>query len=84
MNLNNYKQQLDIYRVRYNDGDIGKIDFERLDLQLAQFESDEATAEMNLVQTSDQLQTLFGFEQPRRDFDIAGDLVPPPVTARLD
>lgn len=81
--LQNYHQQLDIFRVRYNDGDIGKIDFERLDLQLAQFESDEATAQMNLVQTSDQLQTLLGFEQPRRDFDIVGDLVPPTVTGGL-
>jgi outer membrane protein, heavy metal efflux system len=81
--LQNYHQQLDIFRVRYNDGDLGKIDFERLDLQLAQFESDEATAQMNLVQTSDQLQTLMGFEQPRRDFDIVGDLVPPPVTGGL-
>ena len=25
--LQNYHQQLDIFRVRYNDGDIGKIDF---------------------------------------------------------
>jgi cobalt-zinc-cadmium efflux system outer membrane protein len=81
--LKNYQQQLDINRVRYNDGDIGKIDFERLDLQLAQYESDEATAEMNLVQASDQLQTLLGFEQPRRDFDIVGDLIPPPVTSGL-
>ena len=81
--LQNYHQQLDIFRVRYNDGDLGKIDFERLDLQLAQFESDETTAQMNLVQTSDQLQTLMGFEQPRRDFDIVGDLVPTPVTGGL-
>jgi cobalt-zinc-cadmium efflux system outer membrane protein len=81
--LKNYQQQLDINRVRYNDGDIGKIDFERLDLQLAQYESDEATAEMNLVQASDQLQTLLGFEQPRTDFDIVGDLIPPPVTSGL-
>jgi cobalt-zinc-cadmium efflux system outer membrane protein len=82
-NLKNYQQQLDIFRVRYKDGDIGKIDFERLDLQLAQFESDEATAEMNMVQAADQLQTLLGYEQPKRDFDIAGDLVPPPVATSL-
>ncbi|HTZ58397.1 MAG TPA: TolC family protein [Acidobacteriaceae bacterium] len=81
--LNNYKQQLDINLARYHAGDIGKIDYERLDLQLAQFESDQETAEMNLVQASDQLQTLMGFDQPRRDFDIAGDLVPPPVTGGL-
>lgn len=82
-NLKNYQQQLDIFQARYKAGDIGKIDFERLDLQLAQYESDEATAEMNLVQASDQLQTLLGFEQPNRSFDITGDLIPPPITVGL-
>ena len=81
--LSNYRQQLEISRTRYQGGDLGKIDFERLDLQLAQFESDETTAQMNLVQSSDQLQTLLGYEQPKRDFDIAGSLVPPPLTATL-
>jgi outer membrane protein, heavy metal efflux system len=81
--LRNYRQQLEIYRAQYQDGNIGKIDFERLDLQLAEYESDETTAEMTLVQTGDQLQTLLGFDQPRRDFDIVGDLVPPPVTSGL-
>ena len=60
-NLKNYRQQLDIFRASYQDGNIGKIDFERLDLQLAQYESDEATAEMNFGQASDQLQTLLGY-----------------------
>ena len=83
-NLTNYKQQLDIYRLGYQDGNIGKIDFERLDLQLAQYETDEATAEMNFGQASDQLQTLLGYEQPRQNFDIAGDLVPPPVNGQPD
>jgi cobalt-zinc-cadmium efflux system outer membrane protein len=82
-NLTNYRQQLDIYRAGYQDGNIGKIDFERLDLQLAQYETDEATAEMNFGQASDQLQTLLGYEQPRQNFDIAGDLVPPPVNGSL-
>ena len=50
---------------------------------MAQFESDETTAQMNLVQTSDQLQTLLGFDSLRRDFDIVGDLIPPPVTGGL-
>ncbi len=82
-NLKNYQQQLEIFSARYKAGDIGKIDFERLDLQLAQYESDEATADMNLVQASDQLQTLLGFEQPKRSFDITGDLIPPPITVGL-
>ena len=82
-NLKNYNQQLDIFRARYHDGDLGELDFDRLDLQLAQYESDEASAEINLVQGSDQLQTLLGFEQPKKDFDIAGDIVPPSVASNL-
>jgi cobalt-zinc-cadmium efflux system outer membrane protein len=74
---------LQISLDRYNAGDIGKLDYERLDLQLAQYESDETNAEMNLVQASDQLQTLLGIGQPSRSFDVTGDLVPPPLSATL-
>ncbi len=82
-NLKNYRQQMDIFQAGYKDGNLGKLDFERLDLQLAQYESDEQSAEMALGQGSDQLQTLMGYEQPKRDFDIAGDMVPPPVSSNL-
>lgn len=82
-NLRDYRHVLQINRDRYDAGDIGKLDFERLDLQLAQFESDESSAEMNLVQASDQLQTLMGIVTPSRTFDIAGDLVPPVVSTNL-
>jgi outer membrane protein, heavy metal efflux system len=82
-NLSSFRHELQINLDRYNAGDIGKLDYERLDLQLAQFESDETNAEMNLVQASDQLQTLIGYQQPSRSFDIAGELVPPSVPATL-
>jgi outer membrane protein, heavy metal efflux system len=82
-NLSSFRHELQINLDRYNAGDIGKLDYERLDLQLAQFESDETSAEMNLVQASDQLQTLIGRQQPSRSFDIAGELVPPAVPATL-
>ncbi len=82
-NLSSYRHVLQINHDRYDAGDIGKLDYERLDLQLAQFESDESSAEMNLVQASDQLQTLMGIVQPSRSFDIAGDLVPPAVPTTL-
>jgi outer membrane protein, heavy metal efflux system len=82
-NLQNYTQQLDINRNRYQSGDIGKLDFERLDLQLSQYETDLYTAQMNLGQARDQLQTLLGYEQPKSTFDIVGDLVPPPLSATL-
>ena len=82
-NLSSYRHVLQINHDRYDAGDIGKLDYERLDLQLAQFESDESSAEMNLVQASDQLQTLMGIVQPSRSFDIAGDIVPPVVPTTL-
>ena len=82
-NLRDYRRELDIQRTRYQAGDIGKLDFERLDLQLAQFESDETSAEMNLGQASDQLQTLLGYDQPSRTFDITGDIVPPALNTTL-
>jgi cobalt-zinc-cadmium efflux system outer membrane protein len=82
-NLGDFKKQLDINRERYQAGDIGKLDFERLDLQRAQFETDESTAEVNLAQASDQLQTLMGYDRPSRTFDIAGETMPPTLGANL-
>ena len=82
-NLSSFRHELQINHDRYDAGDIGKLDYERLDLQLAQFESDETTAEMNLVQASDQLQTLMGVTQPSRTFDVDGDIVPPAVSTSL-
>ena len=82
-NLSSYRHELQINHDRYDAGDIGKLDYERLDLQLAQFESDESSAENNLVQASDQLQTLLGIGQPSRSFDVSGDLVPPPLSTNL-
>ncbi len=82
-NLSSFRRQLQINKDRYDAGDIGKLDYERLDLQLAQFESDESSAEMNLVQASDQLQTLMGYQQPSRSFDVSGDLVPPALSSNL-
>lgn len=78
--LKEFQHEVDIARDRYQNGDLARIDFERLDLQLASFESDEATDLVNLRQASDQLQTLIGIDAPTADFDITGDVVPPVVT----
>jgi cobalt-zinc-cadmium efflux system outer membrane protein len=82
-NLKDYKHELDISKARFDAGDIGKLDYERLDLQLAQFETDESSAEATLSQTSYQLQTLIGLGQPNNTFDIVGDIVPPVVPTSL-
>jgi cobalt-zinc-cadmium efflux system outer membrane protein len=82
-NLKDFQRELDISKARYDAGDIGKLDYERLDLQLAQFETDESSAEATLSQTSYQLQTLIGVDHPSNSFDIAGEIVPPPLPSSL-
>jgi cobalt-zinc-cadmium efflux system outer membrane protein len=83
-NLNDFKRELDISKERLKAGDIAKLDYERLDLQLAQFEADEANAVTNQQQSSIQLQTLIGYDKPRLDFDVVGDIVPPPVNETME
>ena len=83
-NLADFKREVNIGQDRFKAGDLAKLDFERLDLQLAQFESDEANAEEAAEQASDQLQVLLGIDKPRTSFDITGDVVPPPLTQSMD
>ena len=76
-NLEDYRHEVDIANDRYKAGDLGKLDFERIDLQLGGFEADHANAEINLLQASDQLQTLMGVDSPSKDFDVMGEIIPP-------
>ena len=82
-NLADFRHELQIANDRYTAGDIAKLDFERLDLQLAQFETDESTAVTNAQQASDQLQVLLGIDHPAATFDIAGDVVPPALSRSM-
>ena len=82
-NLSDYRRELNIGHDRYQAGDLAKLDFERLDLQLAQFESDESNAVTSAQQASIQLQVLLGYDKARTDFDVAGDVAPPVVNATL-
>ncbi|MGA7158110.1 MAG: TolC family protein [Acidobacteriaceae bacterium] len=79
--LKDFGHEVDIARDRYKAGDLGKLDFERLDLQLGDFESDQANDLITLQQSRYQLQTLIGVENPTNtDFDITGDIIPPVLT----
>jgi cobalt-zinc-cadmium efflux system outer membrane protein len=83
-NLDGYRQTVKLSQARLNAGDVSKTDFERIDLQLAEFESDFDSAKLDLVQASDSLQLLMGVEKPSADFDIAGSLDPPAIAMTLD
>ncbi len=74
-----YRKTVDLSRARLDAGDITRTDFERIDLQLAQFEADDDNARLNLQQASAQLQLLFGVDHPVLTLDITGTLEPPPL-----
>ena len=78
-NLKEFGHEVEIAKDRYQAGDLSRIDYERLDLQLGDFESGEANDVINLQQASAQLQRLIGYDQPKPDFDITGEVVPPTV-----
>jgi outer membrane protein, heavy metal efflux system len=82
-NLEGYRRTVELSRHRLDAGDISATDYERIDLQLSEFESDDDAAQLNLVQASDQLQVLLGVEKPDASFDIAGTLDPPPLSLTL-
>ena len=82
-NLQGYRKTVDLSKARLDAGDISATDFERIDLQLAEFESDYDDAKLNLIQSSDQLQLQLGIEKPTDTFDITGTLYPPTLTAPL-
>jgi cobalt-zinc-cadmium efflux system outer membrane protein len=83
-NLDSYRKTVDLSRTRLNAGDISATDFDRIDLQLAEFEADNDNAKLNLLQASDQLQLLLGVEKPATSFDITGTLDPPVLTETMD
>jgi cobalt-zinc-cadmium efflux system outer membrane protein len=78
-NLTDYHKTVDLSRSRLDAGDITRTDFERIDLQQAQFEADADNARLSMQQASAQLQLLFGVDRPSPTLDITGTLDPPPV-----
>jgi cobalt-zinc-cadmium efflux system outer membrane protein len=82
-NLDGYHKTVDLSKARLDAGDISATDFDRIDLQLAEFESDYDNAHLNLAQASDSLQLLMGIEKPTDTFDIIGTLDPPQLTATM-
>lgn len=78
-NLDDYRKTVDLSRARLQAGDITQTDFDRIDLQQAQFESDVDSAQLNLQQASAQLQLLFGVQRSTPALDITGTLDPPQI-----
>lgn len=72
-NLAYYDHVLQISKDRFDAGDIAQIDYDRLELQRVQYESDLQTAEVNLRTAKIQMLTLLNDRTPIEKFDVTGD-----------
>jgi cobalt-zinc-cadmium efflux system outer membrane protein len=82
-NLQGYRKTVELSKHRLDAGDISATDFDRIELQLAEFEADDDNANLNLVQSGAQLKMLLGIDTPAPAFDIIGTLDPPPINLTL-
>ena len=82
--LEDYRKTVALMKARLDAGAIDQTDFDRVELQLAGFESDLDNAGLTLRQGSIALQTLIGIATPSETFAIAGTLDPPNVTVGME
>jgi cobalt-zinc-cadmium efflux system outer membrane protein len=67
-----YNRLLDVSNERLKAGDIARVDFQRLELQRVQFETDVQTALVNLRTAKIQLLMLLNDRTPVEQFDVTG------------
>ena len=72
-NLQTYDQAIEANRSRFQAGDISELDFQRVEVQRVQFESDLANARVNLRTAKIQLLALLNDRTRVDDFDVAAD-----------
>src|SRR6202790_1895428 len=71
-NLDSYDKILKVSRDRFQAGDIARIDFDRLELQRLQYESDVQTALVNLRTTKINMLALLDDRRPVDSFEVDG------------
>jgi outer membrane protein, heavy metal efflux system len=72
-NMQYYDEVIRLNRERLKAGDISQSDFDRLDLQRVQFESDLVNARVNQRTAKIDLLQFLNDRQPVDSFDVAGD-----------
>ena len=71
--LQSYDQAIDANRTRFQAGDISELDFQRVEIQRVQFESDLASARVNVRTAKIQLLALLNDRTTVDAFDVAGN-----------
>jgi len=82
--LKSFQETVDITEARYKAGDIGLDDFLKMRLQLLQFQTDVAQANLARVQGLSDLRQLLGYEQVSADYDLAGSFDYQPMKGGLE
>jgi len=82
--LKSFQNTVDISQARYDAGDISLGDLLKIKLQLLQFQSDVAQAQLNKAQALVGLRQFLGYESVPADFDVAADFDYLPVTVKLE
>ena len=71
-NLEYWDKEIEINRDRYKAGDLAKVDFDRITIQRAQYQSDYVNSQVNLRTAKIALLMLLNDRTPVERFDIAG------------
>ena len=82
--LKSFQNTVDISEARYKAGDISEDDLLKIKLQLLQFQSDVANAQLARVQGLSDLRQLLGYESVDANYDVAGVFDYVPVKGNLD
>ena len=82
--LKSFQNSVDISKERYRAGDISEDDYLKIKLQLLQFQSDSAQAELQRAQALSDLRQLVGRESVPLDYDVAGPFDYQPLQAKME
>ena len=82
--LKSYEQSVELSERRFKAGAISEDDHLKIQLQLLQFQSDVAQAELARVQALAGLRQTVGYESVTADFDVAGDFEYQPLKLNLE
>jgi outer membrane protein, heavy metal efflux system len=82
--LKGFQSTVDISEARFKAGDISEGDYLKIKLQLLQFQTDVAQAELACIQSLVSLRVLLGYESVPADYDVVGTLEYEPVRITRD
>lgn len=82
--LSSFEETVRISEERYKAGDISEGDLLKIQIQLLQFQTDVAGAEVSKVQALASLRQLLGFDAVAADYEVDGELTYQPLAVNLD